>query len=102
MLERFLRLRLSIRHKTAGHIAEIIRRRCMTSLLSGFAVQIKPTLRQVHWRQERDIRITMLCGPFDRLDTANTGDPYRRMGLLDRRSPRIHVAEMKMLALPSE
>src|SRR5262245_40445885 len=41
----------------------------------------------------------MLSAPFDGLGTDDPWNPHRRMRLLIRQCPRIHVAIVKMLAL---
>src|SRR5262249_40443466 len=98
----FTSLSLRIRHETSGHITEIRRGGLIAGLFCGLAVEIKPALGKIHWRQEGDIGITMLRGPFDGFSAADSRNPYWRMRLLERRCPRIDVAEVKMLPLPAK
>ena len=93
---------VGILHMDTPKIAEILRAGLVAGLGRGFAVQLGHLHGHLRVGFEIDVGIMMARRPFERLGTADAGDPDRRMGLLQRPFERIHDPEMIMLALPSE
>src|SRR5262249_58718479 len=81
---------------------EVVRRRGPSDLGGAVAVELEQLARDLERYQERHVRVATPAGPHRRLRARGTGDPDRRMRLLQRQAPRVHVAEVIVLALPSE
>jgi hypothetical protein len=51
---------------------------------------------------KEEIRIMVLCTPYQRFRAASAGDPDRWVGFLQRNLKRVDYSELVMLALPTE
>src|SRR5262245_42873749 len=102
MLVRLTRLCISVSHKQAGHVPEILWRHVIAALPRSLAVQVEPLLGQIHRRQKGHVGITVTRCPFDRLSTANPWNPNRRVRFLQGEHPRIYITEMEMFAFPAK
>src|SRR5271156_492319 len=83
-------------------IAEILRTDLVTFLRGGVAIEIPEVNRGLEERRQRDVRVAMLRAPFDGFRAQQTGNPDRRMRLLERQTPRIDEPIVKVFAFISK
>ena len=65
-------------------------------------VVLERLLRRLQIRRQHDVRVAVLGRPLDRVAAHDAGNPDLRVRVLQRTRPRVHVAEVVVLALPAE
>ena len=68
----------------------------------GVIVDLVHLLGQIDLAGQHDVGITMPGRPLHGLPAGSTGHPNRRIGLLQRDGPGVHVPVVEVLALPAE
>ena len=74
----------------------------VTVLLCDLVVVLERLLGRLQVRRQHDVGVAVLGRPLDRVAAHDPGNPDLRMRVLQRARPRVHVAEVVVLALPAE
>ena len=80
----------------------MLRARLVTVLPRHLVVVLERLLRRLQIRRQHDVRVAVLRRPLDRIAAHDPRNPDLRVRILQRTRPRIHVAEVVVLALPAE
>src|SRR5439155_18010841 len=81
---------------------ELLRRRLVAEFLGGAAVHVVVELREAERREDHHERIAALRRLADRLERTLPRQPDRRVWLLKRPWPGVHVGNVEILPLPIE